>query len=428
MICFFFLAFLNCTFYVCSSGFVPINDFGVRVASSSSSAFSYNDQYYTYDKIKICSSFLTSSLSSSSSSQLCMTSEDNNKSNNVSNNVNGVVATIGNSKPKSKNKKQSKKKKSKNTKQGSNKKSHKNNINSKTKRNNQIITNKVKNSTNTNNNKKSKNGKSLPINNNNNNVKKKKKKQKQKPYTSKKSKSLSLSSEDNLIEKGNLFGRELSPLTELKLGSEINGYVAAFTDFGVFIKTDYDFKNKNANGYGLLHKSQIRDEPIEDLTKLFRIGARVKGLRVININYAKGEVGLSLRKQRLKRKDWMDVPLNEDIEGVVSKIVSYGAFVDVGADVNALVHISRISQRKIRNIQQVIREGEKVTIHILSKDESNKTMAASMLDRDADEYLDRRSVQMKKMRESSNAEFDGLKSELEYFEDAVRELEEALGQ
>ena len=231
----------------------------------------------------------------------------------------------------------------------------------------------------------------------------------------------------SLRTKPNVNNKSLLPLTDLVLGSTINGHVAAFTSFGIFIKTNYDFKNRGSNGYALLHKSQIRDETVneDDLKKLFRIGAQVKGLRVINVNYAKGEVGVSLRKQRAKRVDMNDIPIGVDIEGTVSKVVSYGAFVDVGSNVNALLHISRISQMKIKNIRQYVNEGDKVTIHIISKDETNKTMAASMLDKDADEYLERRSVQMEKMRES--VDIDNLKSELEYFEDAVRELEEALG-
>lgn len=100
-------------------------------------------------------------------------------------------------------------------------------------------------------------------------------------------------------------------------------------------------------------------------------------------------------------------------------------FCDIGADVNALVHISRISQRKLKNVRQVLNEGDKVIIHILNKDEQKKTMSASMLDKEADQYLDKRSAQMEKMRNS--VKMDNLKSELEYFEDAVRELETALG-
>lgn len=218
--------------------------------------------------------------------------------------------------------------------------------------------------------------------------------------------------------------QSLLPLSALKLGSTIEGHVAAFTKFGVFIKTSYDLKGKGTHGYALLHKSQIRDEPVTDLKKLFRIGAKLKGLRVMTVDQTKGEVGLSLRKKRDNRKDFRKVPIGKQIEGVVTSVVSYGAFVDVGADVNALVHISRISQKKIRNIRQFVNEGDKVTIHVLDRNNKKKTMSASMLDEDADEYLNRRTAQMKKMRESVDVE--NLKSELEYFEDAVKELEEAL--
>eukprot|EP00551_Chaetoceros_affinis_P006009 CAMPEP_0203666348 /NCGR_PEP_ID=MMETSP0090-20130426/3398_1 /ASSEMBLY_ACC=CAM_ASM_001088 /TAXON_ID=426623 /ORGANISM="Chaetoceros affinis, Strain CCMP159" /LENGTH=357 /DNA_ID=CAMNT_0050530199 /DNA_START=87 /DNA_END=1160 /DNA_ORIENTATION=- len=222
--------------------------------------------------------------------------------------------------------------------------------------------------------------------------------------------------------------QKLLPLTELKLGATIDGYVASFTPFGIFMKTSYDFKDKGSNGYALLHKSQIRDERVEDLTKLFRVGAKVRGLRVININYAKGEVGVSLRKKRTDRKKIADIPLGVEIEGTVANVLAYGAFVDVGADANALLHISRISQKKVGNIRDVISEGEKVTVRILSKDVKKKTMAASMLDKDADEYLDMRSKQMRKMKESSNLELESLKTEIEYFEEAVRELEQTLAE
>ena len=223
------------------------------------------------------------------------------------------------------------------------------------------------------------------------------------------------------------------PLSDLKLGDKVEGYVAAFTDFGIFVRINYDLKKKDSGGgYALLHKSQIRDEPVENPEKVFRIGAVIKDLRVIQINHAKGEVGLSLRKQRQKRKSLSKFTVGREYEGKVATIVPYGAFVDVGAKANALLHISRISQKKIENIRNWVNEGDAVTIRIISKDEKKNTLAASMLDSDADKYLDKRSNQLKKMRTRSdekNAKMlkeRGLKSELEYFEDAVKELENAL--
>jgi predicted RNA-binding protein with RPS1 domain len=218
----------------------------------------------------------------------------------------------------------------------------------------------------------------------------------------------------------------------LKLGSTVEGRVAAFTDFGVFIKINYDLKSKGNGGYALLHNSQIRDEPVLDAQKLFRIGNAVKGLRVITVNYQKGEVGLSLRDQRDKRKSLSEFEVGQEYTGKVARVVPYGAFIDVGAKANALLHISRINQKKIEGIRNWVNEGDTVTVRIIDKDEKKNTLAASMLDKESDEYLNKRTAQLQRMRQRSeekcsNASENGLlKSELEYFNDAVKELEDAL--
>jgi len=228
-------------------------------------------------------------------------------------------------------------------------------------------------------------------------------------------------------------GEPALPLTELKLGSKVEGRVAAFTDFGVFIKINYNFKNKGNGGYALLHNSQIRDEPVLDAKKLFRIGTVVKGLRVITVNHAKGEVGLSLRDQRDKRLSLSEFEVGKEYTGKVTRVEAYGAFIDVGAKANALLHISRINQKKIENIRNWVNEGDTVNIRLIGKDEKKSTLAASMLDKESDEFLNKRTAKLKRMRERSDeknsnlSEVGQLKSELEYFNDAIKELEDALG-
>mmetsp|Transcript_22025 Transcript_22025/g.26995 ORF Transcript_22025/g.26995 Transcript_22025/m.26995 type:complete len:127 (+) Transcript_22025:335-715(+) len=121
-----------------------------------------------------------------------------------------------------------------------------------------------------------------------------------------------------------------------------------------------------------------------------------------------------------------EIPLNKEIQGTVANVVAYGAFIDVGADVNALLHISRISQERIRNIREYLNEGDKVWVHIIDKDEEKKSMAASMLDSEADQYLEKRSNQMKKLKEKAQFDDNELRSEIEYFEEAIKEMEESL--
>ena len=222
---------------------------------------------------------------------------------------------------------------------------------------------------------------------------------------------------------------ELVPIADLVLGSKIDGVVAGFTDFGIFIRTNVDMKGKGSEGYALLHKSQIRDEPVDDLAKLFRIGAALKGLRIIDIKYAKGEVGLTLRNQREKRKKASDIKFGVDMTATVSKVMPYGAFLDFGYDKNALLHVSRMSQKKINNVRQWLNEGDKVVAHVINKDEKTGNLAASMLDRDADRFLDKRSAHIKRMKERSKeiqVTQSTLSTELEYFNDAIRDLEESV--
>eukprot|EP00559_Dactyliosolen_fragilissimus_P006470 CAMPEP_0184860712 /NCGR_PEP_ID=MMETSP0580-20130426/5551_1 /TAXON_ID=1118495 /ORGANISM="Dactyliosolen fragilissimus" /LENGTH=341 /DNA_ID=CAMNT_0027357925 /DNA_START=161 /DNA_END=1186 /DNA_ORIENTATION=- len=226
--------------------------------------------------------------------------------------------------------------------------------------------------------------------------------------------------------------KDLQSLKSLKLGSSIDGWVASITPFGAFIKTSFDFKGNNQFGYALLHKSQISDKNVKHVSDFLQIGQHIQNMRVITIDYEKGEVGLSLRRSRAKRRDISDIKVGDEIEGKVTSVASYGAFVDIGVKVNALLHISRITQDKIKNIRDWVNEGDIIKIHIIAKDERKKTLAASLLDSDADDYLNWRLLQKKKLKERSLVGDKRIrnvasKSNVDFLEDSVKELEDVFG-
>ncbi len=185
------------------------------------------------------------------------------------------------------------------------------------------------------------------------------------------------------------------PLTDLKLGSIIEGYASSISHFGVFIEINYDLKGDGTRGLALLHKSQVRKGRNKGLakymSKTFQKGEKISGLKVINIDHQKGKVGLSLLHENTSNKNDMEnIPIGSNIHGVVSKVVSYGAFVDIGADVKPLVHISKISRHdKVEDAKQYLKKGDRVRIKVISKNYSKKTMEASMLDEDPSEHLER---------------------------------------
>ncbi|KAL7461541.1 hypothetical protein ACHAXS_001959 [Conticribra weissflogii] len=238
--------------------------------------------------------------------------------------------------------------------------------------------------------------------------------------------------------------KSFKPLKDLQPGSKLTGKVIDVCDFGAFVNIGYATRGSRP-GTALLHISQISDDRIENIHDVLKKGDIVRDARVITVDLAKGEVGLSLRKQRPKRRDLRTVRSGEELEGKVEKIVPYGAFVDVGVEVNPLLHISRITGGAIENIRHHLNEGDPVTVHVIDVDLEKKTMAVSMLDRKADLYLDRRmSQKMKRFYgrakgsgddadggDYEEGDNDGDKdeddpSELDYFDQAIRELEEAL--
>eukprot|EP00978_Attheya_sp_CCMP212_P004964 scaffold10917_cov27-Attheya_sp.AAC.1 len=116
---------------------------------------------------------------------------------------------------------------------------------------------------------------------------------------------------------------------------------------------------------------------------------------------------------------------------------SYGAFVDVGGKSDALLHISRISENKLNDITDFIAVGQKINIHITDVDHDKKTMACSMLDTQADEYLDRRNQQKERHQNLVNKvawgqlqdnEVEEIQNQLTLFEEAIRDLNTAFSE
>lgn len=179
----------------------------------------------------------------------------------------------------------------------------------------------------------------------------------------------------------------LKPLTALKLGAEVDGQVSRITPYGAFVRIGY--QTNIQGGCGLLHKSQIQDELVGDVHDVLKRGQSIKA-RVTKIDYQKRNVSLSMRSRRSKRISLARLEIGQEMEGTVKSLTDYGAFVDIGHTNDALVHISRIAMSKIHDINEYLEVGQKVQVRIIGLDLVKKRIAASMLEKEADIYLDRR--------------------------------------
>ena len=77
-------------------------------------------------------------------------------------------------------------------------------------------------------------------------------------------------------------------------------------------------------------------------------------------------------------KEIGDLQAGMTLEGVVTNVTKFGAFVDVGVHQDGLVHISELSDRYIKEPSDVVKVGQIVKVHVLSADAKTKRIALSM--------------------------------------------------
>jgi len=126
----------------------------------------------------------------------------------------------------------------------------------------------------------------------------------------------------------------------IKVGDRIEGEITAVVEFGAFIK----FEREEREIEGLIHISELDWQLIEDPSEIVKVGQRVKA-RIIEIK--NGKVFLSIKA--LKKDPWKDIEKKykkEDaVEGKVTKINPFGAFVQIEPKIQGLVHISQFKNK-----------------------------------------------------------------------------------
>lgn len=162
-------------------------------------------------------------------------------------------------------------------------------------------------------------------------------------------------------------------LENLAPGQVIEGTVQRLASFGAFI----DIGGVD----GLVHISQLSHEHIEKVTDVLKEGEKVN-VKVLSIDRDSERISLSI-KETLPGP-WEDIaakaPIGSKLEGIVKRLVSYGAFVEVLPGVEGLVHISRISHSHIGTPHDVLKEGQKVDVKVLDVNADEKRLSLSIKD------------------------------------------------
>jgi small subunit ribosomal protein S1 len=170
-------------------------------------------------------------------------------------------------------------------------------------------------------------------------------------------------------------------IDELKEGQIITGRVTSLAEFGVFV---------NINGAdGLVHLSEISWDRIQHPNEVLKVGQEVK-VKVISIDREKKRIGLSIRQ--LLSDPWdqkaAEFQVGQLIEGTITRLTKFGAFARLTDDIEGLIHISEISEKRIEHPKEVLKEGDTCTLRIIKIDNDNHRIGLSLRRVDSMAYAD----------------------------------------
>lgn len=156
---------------------------------------------------------------------------------------------------------------------------------------------------------------------------------------------------------------------ELKVGDVVEGVVTGVIDFGAFVNVD--------GIEGLIHISEISWERVEDPRKYVKVGDTVKA-KIIAID--KDRLSLSLKQ--MTEDPWLQevkaFKKGDIVEGKITRITPFGAFVQLSPSVEALVHVSEMSDDEAVDPQQIFQLNEKKQFKVLDIDTEARKIALSL--------------------------------------------------
>lgn len=160
-------------------------------------------------------------------------------------------------------------------------------------------------------------------------------------------------------------------IDSLQEGEVRTGKVTSLADFGAFV---------NISGAdGLVHLSEISWDRIQHPSEVLKVGQEVQ-VKIISIDREKKRIGLSIRQ--LQEDPWMEkasrYQVGQLIEGTITRLTKFGAFARIDDDVEGLIHISEISEKRIEHPKELLKEGDVVTLRVIKVDAENHRIGLSL--------------------------------------------------
>jgi small subunit ribosomal protein S1 len=160
-------------------------------------------------------------------------------------------------------------------------------------------------------------------------------------------------------------------LDRLSPGDVVEGTISNIVDFGAFV----DLKGID----GLIHISELSWSHVNHPSEVLEIGQSVK-VKVLDIDRDRQRISLGLKQTQ--SDPWQQVidayQEGDVVQGRVTKVVTFGAFVEILPGVEGLVHISELAQHHVENPREIVAQGEVVHVKIIEMDADRRRLSLSL--------------------------------------------------
>ncbi len=160
-------------------------------------------------------------------------------------------------------------------------------------------------------------------------------------------------------------------LDDLEPGKVVEGTISNIVDFGAFVDLD--------GIDGLIHISELSWSHVNHPSEVLNVGEKVD-VKVLEIDRERQRISLGLKQTQAD--PWQSVietyQMNDIVPGKVTKVVTFGAFVEIHAGVEGLVHISELADHHVENPREVVNQGDELEVRIIEIDADRRRLSLSL--------------------------------------------------
>ena len=160
-------------------------------------------------------------------------------------------------------------------------------------------------------------------------------------------------------------------IDELNVGDIVTGTISNIVDFGAFVDLD--------GIDGLIHISELSWTHINHPSEVLQVNQEVK-VKVLDIDRDRQRISLGLKQTQ--EDPWQKIVsehrIGDVVEGRVTKIVAFGAFVEIYAGIEGLVHISELANRHVERPDEVVSVNQHVKVKVIEIDSDRRRLSLSI--------------------------------------------------